>query len=82
MNFLQKVARFTPWGACTPTAIPQQLLARVQDAVADKHEVCVFAVLVVKNERGNWVYTVTSTASPAEVGLMAAHMLQEYVTHD
>lgn len=74
-----KVVPFTAWSSAQPIAIPQQLLARVSEAIADKKDVAVFCVLCVKNERGNWVYTMTNSPAPAEVGLMAAHEMKQHI---
>lgn len=76
------VEQFTPWGSAQPLALPQQMTARIRDAIDAGQEVAVLAVVVVKNERGNWVYNCANSQMMTEVGLMACHELQKHILRD
>jgi hypothetical protein len=68
-----------PWGSAHPLAIPQQMLARIKSAIEEGREVAVLACVVELNERGNYVYTATSSTMKAEVALMAVHQMDVHV---
>ena len=71
-----------PWGSAHPMALPQQMLARVKGAIEAGKEVSIIACVIEKNERGNYVYTCTSSVMKAEIALMAAHELKRHALRD
>jgi hypothetical protein len=69
--------RLVPYGVFKPTALIQQMAARVDDAIADGRDVAVIACVAVKGGNGNWVYRQYWSPQPAEIMLMAAHELMQ-----